>query len=922
MLSRLRSSRATGLTLFLALGLTAVLYAGARRLEDDNARLQFEQVAGARHAVVVNSFRDAIEALDSMTQLVTAFPAVSRSAFQDFTEPIIARNPYFQALELHRLVHAQERRRFESQRQAEFPGYKITEWTNGHVRPTGTRPVYLVVDYIVPLRRNRLALGYDTLVDPAQRDFMLRVIDSGRTMASSVVPLVQGVRRGVVIVTPLYRRGADVSSPAARRVAFVGNTAVVIDAEVLIAQSFKRAQLIDIPGVSVAVYGPAQKQGYALAFSNGASTPAPGAAWFSERFGVAARTRTEAFDVAGQRWLMVVSYRANAFATSLGSLVTLFFGTLLSIVAAAYTRARALRSEAVERLVTERTADLRRASDALRLHQRAIESSANTFIIARATAPDYPIEYVNPAFVRAFGYSAQEVRGSGLLSVGLADPQQPGIDELRLALREQREAKAFLQYRRRDGTVMLSDVYIAPVRDAHGVTEHFVLIQYDVTAAKTYEAELEFHAKYDTLTGLANRWVLLDRLEQALGFARNAGERVWIVIIDLDHFKFVNDALGHQAGDQLLREVASRTAAAVGPTDTVARIGGDEFALVLVGRSGETQVKTSVDAVMEVISRRVRLDGRSMVISCSAGVAEFPTDGGDAETLLKHAEIAMHRSKELGRHTVQFYTAAMNRRADERMNLEFALRSALARRQFELHYQPQVDIASNRIVGMEALLRWRHPTLGMVRPDRFIALAEETGVIDEIGAWVLRTACFQNRQWQLAGLGKLRIGVNLSARQFLQADLPFHVAGVLAESGLAAECLEIEVTESLIMSNLRQAVQAMQQLKELGVKLAIDDFGTGYSSLSYLTSFPVDVLKIDQSFVRDISVHPDHAVMVGAIVSLGHSLRLSVIAEGVETEEQFAYLRRCGCDEVQGFLTGRAVPVEHFEQMVAQDRRR
>jgi EAL domain-containing protein (putative c-di-GMP-specific phosphodiesterase class I) len=351
----------------------------------------------------------------------------------------------------------------------------------------------------------------------------------------------------------------------------------------------------------------------------------------------------------------------------------------------------------------------------------------------------------------------------------------------------------------------------------------------------------------------------------------------------------------------------------------VARPGGDEFVLALPGCNDESCADIKVRSAMEVISGApTSVRGHNLVLTCSAGLAMFPIDGGDAETLIRHAEIAMYRAKERGRNSLQFFTASMNQRAFERFTLESALREAVARGQFEVHYQPQVELTNGGMAGVEALVRWRHPEHGMVRPDRFIALAEETGLIAPIGAWVLHTACAQCRAWQDAGLGPVRMAVNLSARQFADENLKQAVATVLADTGLAATSLEIELTESLIMDNVDAAIRTMRELKAMGVKLSIDDFGTGYSSLSYLRRFPADVLKIDQSFVTDVPASRDAAALVDAIISLAHGLNLHVIAEGVETEEQAGFLRGSGCDEVQGYLYSKAIPGPEVERMLRE----
>ncbi|OWW20711.1 EAL domain-containing protein [Noviherbaspirillum denitrificans] len=440
-------------------------------------------------------------------------------------------------------------------------------------------------------------------------------------------------------------------------------------------------------------------------------------------------------------------------------------------------------------------------------------------------------------------------------------------------------------------------------------------------ARRKYAQQLEYHAGHDILTGLPNRALLQDRLNQAIAYASRYCYSVWVLFVDLDRFKFVNDSLGHKAGDIVLNSVAARLQAAVRESDTVARLGGDEFVLVLPERLDERLTTTVVQRIMDAVAEPLVVDGHEFFLGCSTGVAVYPTDGDDPETLIKNADIAMYRAKESGRNNFQFYTAAMNERLLERLRIESDLRNALERNEFVLHYQPQIDLETGRTVGMEALIRWQHPSLGMIPPLRFIGLAEETGLIVPIGEWVLRTACAQAAAWQRAGLGPLRVGVNLSARQFAQHDLVNVIAGTLQETGLAPHLLELELTESLVMTDVDRAIGLLGELKALGVQLSLDDFGTGHSSLSYLKRLPIDALKIDQSFVRDITLTPDDAAIVASIISLAHNLRRHVIAEGVETHEQLIYLQNHGCNEMQGYYFSKPVPPDVFERLLRQDTR-
>lgn len=558
------------------------------------------------------------------------------------------------------------------------------------------------------------------------------------------------------------------------------------------------------------------------------------------------------------------------------------------------------------------------AEAALHLRGRAIEASANAVIITSAEPPEYPVEYVNAAFEHMTGYAAEEVIGRSLRFLQADDHEQPGLEEIRALVNEKREGHGIVRNYRKDGTPFWSDVYIAPVKDETGHVSHFVAAKYDITATKKYEAELEFHVNRDALTGLANRNLLCDRLSQAIAYASRYAHPVWVVFINLDRFKLVNDTLGFEADDVLLKIIAERLCSAVRESDTVARLGGDEFVVVLPERTDETLSPAVVQRIMAAATQSFTIDSHEYFPSYSVGIAVFPSDGDDAEVLIQHAHIAMYRAKESGNNSFQFYTSAMNDRALERLHLERDLHVALKREEFVLYYQPQVELRTGHIIGMEALLRWQHPRLGLVSPTRFIGLAEETGLIVPIGNWVLRTACMQCKTWQLAGLGQLRVAVNLSVRQFVQQDLVQSIANILSEAGLEPQYLDIELTESLVMADVEQAVGILRDLKALGVHLSIDDFGTGYSSLAYLKRFPINVLKVDQSFVLDITSNPDDAAIARSVISLAHSLRLQVIAEGVETEAQMTYLRRQGCDQIQGYYFSQPVPSDAFEQILVQ----
>ncbi len=432
-------------------------------------------------------------------------------------------------------------------------------------------------------------------------------------------------------------------------------------------------------------------------------------------------------------------------------------------------------------------------------------------------------------------------------------------------------------------------------------------IRYAIERKKT-EDRIQRMSRYDILTNVANRSFLYDRLEMALARARRYNRILALLLLDLDHFKNINDTLGHTFGDRILKRVAERLTGCLRASDTVARLGGDEFAVLLPEIEQVVDVSRVADKIMAALREPVMLDEQELFVSASIGSSIYPDDGEDAETLLKNADSAVQRAKQIGRNNHQFYSPLMNAKASKRLQLGNALRRALEREEFLLHYQPQVDMESGGIVGVEALVRWRHPGLGVVSPAEFIPLAEETGLILPIGDWVLRQACHQTRKWHDAGFQPVRISVNLSNRQFNQEGLADSIMEVLRETRLEPQHLALELTESGFMHNEEGAIGTLRTLKEMGVHVSIDDFGTGYSSLRYLKRFPIDELKIDRSFVRDVTSDHDDAAIVGAIIAMGNSLRLRVVAEGVETPEQMNFLRERGCTVMQGYYLSRPLP--------------
>jgi diguanylate cyclase (GGDEF)-like protein len=435
---------------------------------------------------------------------------------------------------------------------------------------------------------------------------------------------------------------------------------------------------------------------------------------------------------------------------------------------------------------------------------------------------------------------------------------------------------------------------------------------------KQAEDRIHFMANHDALTGLPNRTLLKDRLTQAVLYAKRYDRWATVVFLDLDNFKYVNDSLGHTMGDELLKIVAERMVSCVRATDTVVRLGGDEFVILFFDQPKSADIiSATLQKIRATIAEPIRVEGHDLTVTCSMGLANYPNDGTDADALLANADAAMYRAKEMGRDNFQFYTPELNTKVHEKFLLQKELRNAILRSEFVVHYQPQVDLRTGRIFAVEALIRWQHPSHGMVAPIKFIPMAEETGLIVPIGDWVLLAACRQNKAWQDAGLPAMTICVNVSARQFKERNWVGRVAGALRESGLEAKYLELELTESLIMQDVEQAVATMRELQILGVQLSVDDFGTGYSSLAALKNFPVARLKIDKSFISDILNNENDRAVASAVISLGQKLNLRVIAEGVETEDQVTFLRANNCDEMQGYHFSKPISAVGIEELLA-----
>lgn len=644
------------------------------------------------------------------------------------------------------------------------------------------------------------------------------------------------------------------------------------------------------------------------AMPSDAESPVAGTDW------IVADTLTEASAMAGGKDAMVS--HAGLFAA-------------FAMFAAALTwlaRCKEVRHVRAEQSLRESHSELAAALDA-RTHELALaneqlrQQAAHCERAARQTAtlatalaladdavmitdPKGAIEYVNPAFTQLTGYTEEEVLGRTPSILRSGAHHALFFERLWKTVSAGEVFSDVFINRRKDGGTYYEQKTISPLRDAAGNITHFVATARDITDRINVQERLHRLENLDPVTELPNRAFFRDRLRRAIAKATGTETAAAVLFLDIDRFKAVNDGFGHPVGDLVLQQVGQRLRDTLRDGDLLARIGGDEFAVVLVDLKQE-HVERVAQKLAHAFDRTFEVDGKQVALGVSIGAALFPQDGVDCESLMKGADAAMHRAKEEGGNSYRFFIAEMSEGLRRSIETEIGLRRALQRNEFVLHYQPQVDVAAGRVVAFEALLRWQHPDRGLVPPLEFISTLERSGLIVPVGEWVLRTACAQNRAWQQAGLPPVRISVNFSARQFADAGLADTVERVLAETGLAPEYLQLEITETSLMKNTAESQQALQRFRDLGVHIAIDDFGTGFSSMGYLKRFPLHSLKIDRSFVKDLQDDNEDAAIATAIISMAHALGLRVTAEGVETQAQRDFLARQGCDEIQGYLVSR-----------------
>ena len=565
-------------------------------------------------------------------------------------------------------------------------------------------------------------------------------------------------------------------------------------------------------------------------------------------------------------------------------------------------------------MVFRDVSERKQIEEKLRLASAVFETTAEAIMVLD---PSFRITTVNPAFSSITGYSAQEMLGRPPRFLS-GERQQNLHESIWESIRKTGRWDHEQWSLRKNGEEYAERISITAVTDMLNRIVQYIVVFSDITQRKLDEERIRYQANYDALTGLPNRALFMDRLTQALNQAARGEQRLGLMFIDLDGFKLVNDTLGHDKGDELLVEASKRLLTCVRQGDTVARLGGDEFTIIMPNLGDVRNAPMVAQRIIDALEQPFLLRTHEAFVSGSIGIATFPDDAQDPATLLRNADAAMYRAKEQGKANYQFFTAELNAQVSERMIIKNGLSKAMERDEFMLYYQPKCDLATGRMVGVEALLRWRSAEMGMVSPVKFIPVMEETGLIGQVGEWAIETACRQHREWRNAGFPYMRVAVNLSVRQLRQNNLDQVVASILERTGIEASGLELEITESMIMKDTENAIALLQRLRAMGIHLAMDDFGTGYSSLSYLGRFPITTLKIDRAFIADVDTNPKTAEIARAIIGLSRGLNLEVVAEGAEVVDHVNFLRSNGCDTVQGFYYSRPVPAAQFERMLAE----
>jgi diguanylate cyclase (GGDEF)-like protein/PAS domain S-box-containing protein len=882
-------------TLLLSLGLTALAWRATTSYVDNLAKSRFDARVSEAHATLTSHLVAHAQALRGAQAYVGATGQPSRHDWLRLYETVRfeENHPGFMGIAYLQAFTQKERVKALNFLKQSHPDFAI--------RPPGERDRYAVVSAFEPATpHNRKAIGADSWSNDERRRTLESARDSGETRITGKITLVMDKaaenRPGFLMYQAVYRNGSLPGTQEDRQKNLIGFVVAPFRIAALTEQMY-RANKIDIALRIIDI-------------ANSSGDPLFHATHPELDFSKAKHQQILPVNIGGRIWN--VHYASlpsfNAANDSEQPQRLLAAGLLISLLlfvivwSITSTRARAIRmAQRMTRSLRDNETKLRELFAQAPLAIWTVDHEGR-ILECNDKLPDY------------VGSTREKIIGLSMLD----DVKDQSLSEpIRRAIAGETVAFEGPYTATTGNRSSIYQFHFQPVT-LEGEFAFVLAFAEDISARKLAEAHVEHMAHHDALTGLANRMLLNDRLKHAITNAQRRRRAQALLFIDLDHFKTVNDTVGHSAGDALLLEVAQRLRECVRESDTLARIGGDEFVILLTNLVRPDDSTRVAEKVIAAIGLPISVENHMFNITASVGIAVWPGDGADAETLMRNADVAMYHAKNSGRNNYQFFTPEMNARAFEAMIMEAALSKALQRDEFLLHYQPQIDFRSGRIVGAESLIRWQHPELGLVPPGKFIPIAEERGLIGKLGDWVLHAACRQAMIWQKAGIPLVPIAVNISALQFKEGALRDSVLSALKETGLAPEYLVLEITESVVMDDAEQAITVLRELREMGIAIEIDDFGTGYSSLSYLKRLPIHRLKIDQSFVRDLTTDQDDAAIIGAIINMAKSLKLEIIAEGVETQAQAAFLDAQGCQAMQGFLFSRPQAADEFAGTLAR----
>lgn len=892
----------------IALLMTIALFQNSVNSENERLKMDLDYQASSLGIKLNREINTHINFTQHLRNTIVTHGHISLDDFIQSSNSIRQLHPDIQAIAWDVIVKAKDRALFEKQMQKIHRlKYQITRRDEqGNMLPIEDKPEYAAIAYISPYENNETALGFDPTSDPQLVTFFHGARDTGKTMITSRIKLLErgSNRTGIVNYLPVYKHGFPLNTIPQRRQAFIGNISNAYYLDDIIANELNALPLLD---THLSIIDITEKEQPIELFSS-----------LGNVITDSHTTTSYTTYIHNRIWQIKVTPSVDYFKNNYSDNVwiILFIGMLFTATLTVVLMVSTGRRARIEEIVAERTASLRKAQEDIHLLAITFESHEAIMI----TDANNKIMRVNQAFTKVTGYEQKDVLGKdpSILSSGKHSPSfyQSMWEELK----EKASYEGEIWNRRKNGKVYPERHTISTITNHLGDVTNYISVFSDITTQKAHEDRIQFLAFYDQLTSLPNRRLLLDRLQYNLSLSQRNQKHGVLMFLDLDDFKKINDSLGHEVGDELLRQVATRIQQPLRRADTVARLGGDEFVILIANQTleGEALIEFSSNLAEKIISafqQPFNIKGYQHHISTSIGITLFPPTDQTAVSILGQADTAMYKSKKTGKNTFCFYEQAMQAIAEAQLALEHDLRQAIEQQQFSLNFQPQID-NSGKTLAVEALLRWHHPERKWVSPAEFIPLAEDSGLIIPIGQWALTQACTQLQSWLQKGLEVHHISVNVSPKQFRQTSFIDNIKSALKQSGLPAKNLMLEITEGIVLDNVEDTIQKMDTLKKIGIQFSIDDFGTGYSSLSYLKRLPIDELKIDQSFVRDIATDKDDAAIVTTIIAMARHLNLTVVAEGVENFQQLDFLMANGCTLFQGYHFSRPLSEEDLTTFI------